>query len=140
MSRAVLAVALGALFAGAGAQAAVFRCTEANGSVTYQDRACRADATGMTDIPTEFPPPNEAERSRILQREALLEQRLEQERERLSREASLRSVAAPAAPPEPNIDGYPLYYPIGTYHPRPRPPMRPHPRPHASGGLNAARP
>ena len=134
-------LALAALCAGTAAHAAVFRCTEADGGITYQDRACRGgDADGATDIPTEFPPPNEAERARILQREAVLEQRLEQKRERESREAALRSVAAPppAAAAEPYVEGYPLYLPFPQ-----RPIHRPHPprpRPHASGGLNAARP
>jgi hypothetical protein len=141
MKRLSLAFALVALAGSAATSAAVFRCTESDGSVTYQDRACRADATGATDIPTEFPPPNEAERARILQREAQLEARLEQKRERESREASLRSVAAPApAPaPEPYVEGYPFYFPLALQRPMPRP-HAPHPRPHASGGLNAARP
>ena len=141
MSR--LPLALAALVASAAAQAAVYRCNEPGGSVTYQDHACRGDATGVTDIPTEFPPPNEVERARILQSEASLQKRLEQQRERESREASLRSVAtpAPAPVPEPMIDGYPLYYPLGiAHHPIQRPSQRPHPRPHFGGGSNTLRP
>jgi hypothetical protein len=141
MKRLSLALALVALVASTATAAAVYRCSESDGSVTYQDRACRADATGATDIPTEFPPPNEAERARILQREALLEQRLEQKRERESREASLRTVAAPAAAlaAQPDVEGYPLYFPLTLQRPLPHPHPR-QPRAHASGGLNAARP
>ena len=142
MKGARLAAALGTLLAAAGAHATVFRCAAPDGAITYQDRACRDGlASGETNIPTEFPPPNEVERARLLEREALLEQRLEQRRERESREASLRSVAAPApvAPPEPYVEGYPLYFPLALQRPLPRP-HAPHPRPHASGGLNAARP
>jgi len=131
-----------ALSVGAPANAAVFRCTAADGGITYQDAPCAgADAAQATDIPTQFPPVNEAERARILQREAELEARLEARRERESREASLRSVAAPApvAPREPYVEGYPLYFPLALQRPLPRP-HAPHPRPHASGGLNAARP
>jgi hypothetical protein len=142
MMRAPLNLVLATLFASLATHAAVFRCAESDGSVTYQDRACHGgEASGATTIPTEFPPPNEAERARILQREAQLEQRLEQKRERESRELSLRSVAAPApaAAPEPYVEGYPLYFAPPLHRPidRPRPPR---PRPHASGGLNAARP
>jgi len=134
---ALTVAALAALSVGAAANAAVFRCTAADGGITYQDAPCAgADAAQATDIPTQFPPVNEAERARILQREALLEQRLEQKRERESRELALRSVAAPAPaqPAESYAEGYPLYYPITLQ----RPIHRPHP--HASGGLNAVRP
>lgn len=141
MRLAPAAAALGVLLAATTAQATVFRCTEADGGITYQDRACRDGATnGATDIPTQFPPPNEAERARLLEREALLEQRLEQRRERESREARLRSVAAPApAAPDAYVEGYPLYFPLVLRRPLLRP-HAPHRRAHASGGLNAARP
>jgi len=141
MKPAALGLALAALAASCAAEGAVFRCVEADGSVTYQDRACRGESGGATSIPTEFPPPNEAERTRILQREAMLEQRLEQKRERESREASLRSVSAPppAPAPEPYVEGYPLYIPFALQRPRPWPhASRPHPQ--RSGGINAARP
>jgi len=142
MKLAPIAAALGLVLAAATAQATVFRCIEPDGGITYQDHACRdGPANGATGIPTQFPPPNEAERARLLEREALLEQRLEQRRERESREASLRSVAAPAPAPAPDAyaEGYPLYFPLALQRPLPRP-HAPRPRAHASGGINAARP
>jgi hypothetical protein len=107
-----------------GAHAAVFRCTAADGHVTYQDSPCAGnEAARATDIPTQFPPPNEAERARILQREAQLEARLEARRERESREAALRLAAAPVPVPAPAADeGYPVYFPVVApyFHPRPQ--------------------
>jgi hypothetical protein len=114
--------------AATGTSAAVFRCTEGDGSITYQDTACTGNAAEKaTDIPTQFPPPNDAERARLLQREAELEQRLEARRERESREAMMRmaSVPAPAPAPEPQYaEVYPLYLPYAM----PRPHLRPGPR------------
>ncbi|HZZ93514.1 MAG TPA: DUF4124 domain-containing protein [Usitatibacter sp.] len=108
----IAALALCAASATAGA--AVFRCTDAAGRITYQDSACDGNAsTHPTNIPTDYPPPNEAERARILQREADLERRLEARREREAREESVRLASAPAAAAEPAVnDVYPLYYPI----------------------------
>jgi hypothetical protein len=126
-----LLAALALCAASATAGAAVFRCTGGDGRITYQDTACEGGpATQPTSIPTDYPPPNEAERARILQREADLERRLEARREREAREVSLRVASAPAAPPEPAVsEGYPLYYPIAM----PRAYARHHANPHGLG-------
>ena len=120
--------AVGLVLAATGGQAAVFRCTDGAGRVTYQDVACAETTTARaTDIPTEFPPPNEAERNRLLQREAQLEQRLEARREREARDAALRaaSTPAPAPAPEPQYtEVYPLYLPYAMPRPHLRPPKQ----------------
>lgn len=122
--RAIAGVAL--VLAAAGANAAVFRCTDGDGRVTYQDSECAGAANGQaTNIPTDFPPPNTAERALILKREAELEQRLEARRERESRELAMRiaSNPAPAPAPEPAYtEAYPLYFPVAMprypHHPQ----------------------
>ena len=137
MRLALTVAALAALSVGAAANAAVFRCTAADGGITYQDAPCAgADAAQATDIPTQFPPVNEAERARILQREAELEARLAARRERESREAAMRLAAAPAPTPAPAEEAvYPLYAPLypPVSHLRPHPPRGPRPTPHARG-------
>ena len=127
MRRAAAIAGVGLALAAGAAGAAVFRCTDGDGRVTYQDSECAGAANGhATSIPTDFPPPNTAERELILKREAQLEQRLEARRERESREAALRlaSTAAPAPAPEPAYtEAYPLYFPVAM--PRyPRHPQR----------------
>lgn len=133
-SPAILVAAALAASAG-GAAAAVFRCTDAAGRVTYQDSPCDSAAIAhATDIPTDFPPPNEAERARILKQESELEQRLEARREREAREAALRIAAtpAPSPPPEPQYtEAYPLYFPYAMPRPYPRHAQRGY-GPHAS--------
>ena len=128
-----LALALAAGTAGA----AVFRCTDGDGRVTYQDSECAGAANGhATSIPTDFPPPNTAERTLILKREAELEQRLEARRERESREAAMRiaSSPAPAAAPEPAYtEAYPLYFPVAM-------PRHPHHPQRGFGRSNGPRP
>jgi hypothetical protein len=116
--------------------AGVIRCTAPDGSVTYQDSACPGGAKMQaTDIQTDYPPPNDAERARILQREAELERRLEARREKEDQLAAMRMASAPASPPVPQEydEVYPVYYPaLGINRPHPRPPHRPHPAPRAS--------
>jgi hypothetical protein len=59
------------------AYAQIYRCTGANGAITYQEIACGAAEQSRTiDIPAAFPEVNSAERSRLLQREAALDARL----------------------------------------------------------------
>lgn len=59
------------------AQAEIFRCTSAAGAVTYQEIACPESAPGRaTGISDVYPQINHAERDRLLQREAALEERL----------------------------------------------------------------
>ena len=86
------ALALGGVSAMAGD---IIRCVAASGAVTYQQVACpeaaREQATGIVN---DYPPVNLAERERIFAREAEMYRRLEAERERLSREATLREARA----------------------------------------------
>jgi hypothetical protein len=62
-----------ALQAGAGS---IYRCT-GPGGVTYQETACAGeDIGGVANIPTSYPNFNVIERDRLLQREAMLDDRL----------------------------------------------------------------
>lgn len=129
MKRAAAIAGAALVLAAGAASAAVFRCTDDNGRVTYQDSECAGAANGhATSIPTDFPPPNTAERESILKREAELEQRLEARRERESREAAMRIASSPAPAPAPApepayTEVYPLYFPVAM--PRyPRHPQR----------------
>ena len=86
------------------AQAEIFRCTARGGAVTYQELPCaEADKARTMDIPAVYPEVNNAERSRLMQREAALEMRmLERERiesaERIARnELAVREREAQAA-------------------------------------------
>jgi hypothetical protein len=131
-TRVAASLALAALAAAGGAQAAVFRCVASDGAVTYQDSECPRAASGQaTNIPTDFPPVTEARRAELMQREAELQRRLEAQRERDDRMAAMRLAAAPATPTAPQYDDdvYPVYFPLGIGG-RPKPPhMRPHPSP-----------
>ena len=70
------------------ASAAIFRCTAADGSVSYQETECSAaDQSHVMDVPTQYPTADPAERARLFEREAALDRRLEAQRERDSREA-----------------------------------------------------
>lgn len=69
------------------AHAAIFRCVEAGGAVSYQEIPCPDPSTGRTlDVPAEYPAIDSRQRDSLLQREAALDQRLEARRERESRE------------------------------------------------------
>jgi Domain of unknown function (DUF4124) len=69
------------------AAAAIFRCTEPGGSVTYQESPCPDSSAGRTlDVPAEYPAIDPRQRDSLLTREAALDQRLEARRERESRE------------------------------------------------------
>ena len=100
--------------------AEVFRCTSAAGAVTYQEIPCAAgESLGIVDVPESYPAANVAERDRLFQREAALDQRLEAERERRSRETIARiSQPAPAEAqaPEPQVV---LFVPPQARHLRP---------------------
>jgi len=117
-----------ALLAGA-AHAEVFRCTSSSGSVSYQEMPCGADETlRVVNVPSAYPAPNVAERDRLFQREAALDQRLEMERERLSREAIVR-MTQPEPQVQPPMDPQYawLFPPVMNRSFRQRP--GPHPRP-----------
>ena len=58
------------------ASAAIFRCKDAAGAVTYQEVPCAHADERATDIPTAFPEVNYAERDRLLRREAELDARM----------------------------------------------------------------
>jgi hypothetical protein len=59
------------------AHAEIFRCTASAGRVTYQEIPCAsAEQSRTMDIPAAFPEVNNAERNRLLQREAALDARL----------------------------------------------------------------
>jgi hypothetical protein len=54
----------------------IFRCKAPGGRITYQEIACDAASDGgAVAIPTTFPEVNLAERDRLLQREAALDER-----------------------------------------------------------------
>jgi hypothetical protein len=118
-----------ALPAGAG----IFRCTAADGSVSYQEMECAdTEHTRMLDIPTQFPQVNSASRDNLFAREAELDRRLEAQRERDSREAVSRAMQPPEQP-IPVADesaGYPIWWGPPLFQ-NPRPPNRPmkNPRP-----------
>ena len=109
------------------ASAAIFRCTAADGSVSYQETECSAaDQSHVMDVPTQYPTADPAERARLFEREAALDRRLEAQRERDSREAVTRAMQPPEQPIPAADEGYPLYWggwgaPLF---------QRPHPAPH----------
>ena len=58
------------------AAGSIYRCT-GPGGVTYQETACAGEDTGgVANIPTSYPNFNVMERDRLLQREAMLDERL----------------------------------------------------------------
>ncbi len=58
------------------AAAGIYRCTSPAGGVTYQETACEGAASGgLSAIPTSFPEVNTAERERLMQQVALMEER-----------------------------------------------------------------
>jgi len=110
------------------ASAGIFRCTAADGSVSYQEMACAdTEHTRMLDIPTQFPQADPAARERLFAREAELDRRLEAQRERDSRESVARAMQPPEQP-IPVADesvGYPLWIGPPLFQKSPRPPNRP---------------
>jgi hypothetical protein len=92
------------------AGAAIFRCTAADGSVSYQEIECAAtDKSRVMDVPTQYPNTDTAERQRLFEREAALDRRLEAQRERDSREAVAHAMQPPEQPiPTAADEGYPL--------------------------------
>jgi hypothetical protein len=124
VSRVVL-VAAAMLAAPAGA--AIFRCTAADGAVSYQEAECpAADKSRVMDLPSQYPSTDTAVRQRLFEREAALDRRLEAQRERDSREAVTRAMQPPEQPiPASSSDeGYPIYWGGAPLF------QRPHPRPH----------
>jgi len=133
LEAALLAIAA---LAPASAGAEIFRCVAPGGAVTYQEIACGGShAESRPAIPSEYPPVNEAERSRLFAREAALDSRLEARRERETREQLARAqreaetermrlamAEAAAAAQSQYVLAYPAY---GGY-------WRPRPAPHAS--------
>jgi hypothetical protein len=70
----------------------IVRCKGAGGSVTYQQIPCGSDTSEQrVGVASEYPPPNQAERDRLLAREAALDRRLEAERDRWQQDAALRA-------------------------------------------------
>ena len=58
-------------------QAQVYRCTASGGAVTYQETPCPESAPGGTmNIPSQYPEVNQAERNRLMAREAALDARM----------------------------------------------------------------
>ena len=118
-----------ALLAAGESHAAVFKCRDTNGSLTYQEFPCAgADEAMKNAIASEFPPPNVMERERTLQREADLYRRLEAERDRLSAETIAR-LARPDPVPIPVEASGGILWPAwsGAYSAA-RWPQRPQPR------------
>jgi hypothetical protein len=84
-------VAVAGAFAAPGAFAAIFKCKASDGSLTYQELPCSGAEQGLrSDIASDYPPPNVAERERLLGREAEMYRRLEAQRDRLSAETIAR--------------------------------------------------
>jgi len=132
MQRAALATCTALLaLAATPACAEIFRCTSPAGSVTYQQDPCGAsENAARIDVPASYPAPDSAERQRLFAREAALDQRLEAERERWSREAIAHAMQpAPAPEPEPVAGSGILWFgtPLRFPHHRPH---RPHPFAH----------
>jgi uncharacterized protein DUF4124 len=94
------------------AYAGIFKCTAADGSVSYQELACPASDSARTlDVPVQYPQVDNTARDRLFAREAELDRRLEAQRERDSREAVARAMQPPVQP-IPAADepvGYPVY-------------------------------
>jgi uncharacterized protein DUF4124 len=123
------------------ASCAIYRCTAPDGSVTYQETACAGSTTGgVANIPTAYPDYNVVEHERILQREALLDERLMrraalESAERIARddriarekEAQARLAQAQAAA----AGGVPYFLVRPAF--APRPPAR-HPGPRGGSG------
>jgi len=132
VSRAALAAAAVLLATPAGA--AIFRCTAADGSVSYQEMECgAAEKSRVMELPAQYPSADPAERQRLFDREAALDRRLEAQRERDSREAVARAMQPPEQPiPASADEGYPLYWggaPLFQRpHPHPHTPKNPRPR------------
>lgn len=123
----VALLALAAMPAGA----EIFRCTSPAGSVTYQQDPCDAsERATKIDVPASYPAPDSAERQRLFAREAALDQRLEAERERWSREAIAHAMQ-PTPQPAPEVSAGPeiLWFGAPTRFPHHRP-HRPHPFAH----------
>ncbi len=104
----IVAAACVALPAGA----AIFRCTAADGAVSYQEFECpQADRARTLDVPAQYPQVDNTARDRLFAREAELDRRLEAQRERDSREAVTRAMQPPEQPiPAAADEGYPLYW------------------------------
>lgn len=99
----MLAGALGALLV-PDASAAVYKCRDAGGSLSYQEFPCAgAEQTLKSDIASDYPAPNVVERERLLLREQELYKRLEAQRDRLSAEAVAR-ITRPDPEPVPVSD------------------------------------
>jgi hypothetical protein len=70
--------------------APIYRCFTSNLGVSYQETPCTVDNYAGEFNFSDFPEVNAAARERLLQREAALDNRLEAQRERLSREEMTR--------------------------------------------------
>jgi hypothetical protein len=74
--------------------AEIFRCSTPSGSMAYQQFPCDPNNdAGRIDVPTMYPDVDVAARERLLRRAELADQRLEAQRERLSREEMTRVMA-----------------------------------------------
>jgi hypothetical protein len=131
-------LAILATLASAGVQAAaVYRCTDSGGAVTYQELPCSAGAAERT-WEVSFPPANTTERERLLQREAALDARMLKRAEldtaeRIAREARYAQEAALEAERErAKATESPYFYPVYARPVRyavPRSPQHPIARP-----------
>lgn len=110
------------------ALAAVHKCRDASGALSYQELPCgESQQPVKADIASEFPPPNLLERERTLQREAELYRRLEAQRDRLSAEAIARITRPEPVPVAVEPAGsvawplWPAAYPAARFPHRPQP-------------------
>ncbi len=121
------------MFAATEASAAeIFRCSTPSGSIAYQQFPCAPDNdAGTLDVPSAYPDVDVAARERLLQRAAAADQRLEAQRDRLSREEMTRVVAraqveaaqaAAAAAAADQAGGGPVFITrVARYRHQPRP-------------------
>jgi hypothetical protein len=99
LGRMIAVAALGSMAFSAGAQ--VYRCADARGAITFQERACPVTSEEhVTTIPTSYPEVNLRERERLLARadaadERLLKRMQIESQERIARDhrASMEAIA-----------------------------------------------
>jgi hypothetical protein len=116
-----------ALVLPAAASAQIVRCAGSDGRVTYQQIPCADGNEQKVGIPSDYPPPNTAERERLLAREAAVDRRLEAERDRWQQDAALRVAreereaerARLAAIETQSQQQYAVAYPYWRPHPTP---------------------
>ena len=126
-TREILLLAAACALVAPAASAAVFKCRDTGGALTYQELPCdHSEQSLKSDIASEYPAPNIIERERLLLREQELYKRLEAQRDRLTAEAVARITRPEPAPIVVNEPVGTVLWP-GWFGPG-RVPQRPQPR------------